>query len=500
MQRRHSLILYLLLLAMVLALTSEAQTYNPFNERDDQYRLLGLKRARQAYLSARSEFERQQKLADDGLINARELELARNVFTDAEVNYQQSLLAVLFEKQYLTITEAVKYQDRDGAKRVRLKIANASGGSAEFRKLVEVDDELFRSLQPDVVNNVYISLLNEDNAIISQPYETKIDQLRFGKPQTVDFALLQDLDAITVFLVYGNGTQRTMKVFLQKDATVNRVAVQSEQFSQEIELGTSASFDLTLELYSGVSNTFSLEVVNLPDEVSRFFKDPSGQARLSQVKFTESTNSKRAALEIGLPDRPGDRVVMDTPIAFYVLVLPRSRVREISNLHDREWTEDELAALDVGYVRLELIPRGKGELMVRSPRLYEAIDAGDSAHITLELYNEGSHRLDNIEVRADIPLDWTKNIEPTSLSALEIGEEAPVHLSFVPPADVAPGKYNIRVRTTALSSSQPISTDDKTVTIEVRAGSNLFRTVVLVLLLLALVGGIVAYGVRLSRR
>ena len=46
------------------------------------------------------------------------------------------------------------------------------------------------------------------------------------------------------------------------------VAVQSEQFSQEVELGQTASFDLTLELFSGTDNTFSLEVVNLPQDLA----------------------------------------------------------------------------------------------------------------------------------------------------------------------------------------------------------------------------------------
>jgi hypothetical protein len=114
-----------------------------------------------------------------------------------------------------------------------------------------VEDELFRSLQPDVTHNIYVSLLNADNAIVSQPYEAKIDLLRFGEPQKLDFTLLQDLDAVTVFLIYGNGNQRSMKIFLQKDASVNRVLVQSEQFSQEVDLGEAASFDLTLELFSG---------------------------------------------------------------------------------------------------------------------------------------------------------------------------------------------------------------------------------------------------------
>ena len=123
------------------------------------------------------------------------------------------------------------------------------GWCRRTRKLLDIQDDLFRSLQPDVIHNVYISILNDVGAIISQPYEAKIDELLFGNPQTIDFVLLQDLDAVTVNVIYSNGAERNLKIFLQKDATVDRVAVQSEQFSQEVELGGSSSFDLTLELF-----------------------------------------------------------------------------------------------------------------------------------------------------------------------------------------------------------------------------------------------------------
>ncbi len=33
---------------------------------------------------------------------------------------------------------------------------------------------------------------------------------------------------------------------------------------------------------------------------------------------------------------------------------------------------------------------------------------------TVDCVNEGSNRLDNIEIKADVPLNWTKSIEPAS--------------------------------------------------------------------------------------
>ena len=500
---RYGLIFKTLLMALALALCGtalHAQSYNPFNQRDDEYRLLGLKRAKEAYEVARAEFSRQEELFNRALITQADLERARSAFSDAEVNYQQSLLAVLFEKQYVTVKTAIKVIAPDGSKIVRLTVANSSGGTGEFQKLLGIEDDLFRSLQPDIVNNVYISILNDDNAIISRPYEAKIATLKYGEPVTLEFALLQDLDAVTIFMIYGNGTQRTMKVFLQKDASEDRVAVNSEQFSQEVELGQTATFDLTLELFSGTSNTFSLEVVNLPNQVSRFFKNRSGSARLSQVKFTESNRTKGAALEIGLPDRPTDEVQMDTPIPFYVVVVPRDKQDQFTQQAGREWTATELEALQVGFVRLELLPRGKGELLVKSPQLYHSIDADGEVQMYVDLVNEGSHRMDNIEVRLDLPLGWRHTITPETILSLAIGEEKRVDLTFTPPEDVSPGKYDVRLRASGTSSSQPVTAPDKTVTVEIRSGTNVIGILLIVIAVIGLVGGIVIYGVKLTRR
>lgn len=500
---KRARILFFMLLAVVAFVPREsafAQSGNFFNQRDDKYRILGLKRAREAYEVARKDFARQKELFQRGLISQAELDRAQAVFADAEVNFQQSLLAVLFEQQYVSVANAVKYQSRTGTKHVRLTLANASAGSEEFQKLLNIDDKLFRSLQPDVIDNIYISILNADNAIIGQPYEMKINRLQYGRPKSVDFALLQDLDAVTVNMVYGNGTSRSLKIFLQKDATANRVIVQAEQFSQEAELGKSATFGLTLELFSRAGNTFSLEVVNLPAQINRYFKEPATQARLSQFRFTESVNTRRASLEVSLPDRPTSDVPMDKAITFYVLVVPQDQAGRIGDIQGRQWTQEQVEKLNVGYVKLELLPRGKGKLLVRAPQLYHTIKADGSAEVTVEIVNEGSRRLDNIEVKADPPLGWSKSVEPATIASLGIGEERQVQVRVAPPQGTAVGRYEIRLRTSAQSDNEPVNAEDKTATIEIQAGANILGTAFIVLLILSLVGGIVVFGIRLSRR
>lgn len=496
----HTLLVLLTVLMAMAAGELAAQTGTFYNQRDDKYRVLGLKRAKEAYEVAKKDFDRQQELFSRGLIAQSELDRARGNFADAEVNFQQSLLAVLFEQQYVSITRAVKFQTADGTRHVRIRLENASGGTEEFRKLLNLDDKLFRSLQPDLISNVYISLLNNESAIISQPYEAKIDQLQYGHPHDLDFTILQDLDAVTVNMIYGNGTQRSMKIFLQKDVSENRVMVQAEQFSLEGELGSSAVFDLRLELFSKDQNTFTLATVNLPKQLLAVFKDPASKSRLSQFRFTEATNTRKVSLDVSLPDRPTEEVVMDRPIVFYVLVIPQDQAARFTGAESRQWTQKEIEQLRIGYARLELVPRGKGRLLVRLAQLYHTIGAADQVTFPVELVNEGTRRLDNVEIKLDLPPLWTREITPAVIPRLDVSGEERSQIVVHPPAGVSPGRYEIRLRTSGLSDNQPVNAEDKTVTIEIQGSSNVLMTIFLIVVILGLVGGIVVFGIRLSRR
>ena len=499
-----SVLIILFFTLCLIPLVSEhsfAQQADGYNPRDAQYLLLGLKRAKDNFEFAEKEFERKKLLFEEGHISKEEFDQTQKRFTEAEVNYQQILLSIIFENQYVTISNAVKYSSDSGDKIVRLTLSNISSGSAELKKLISFDEELFKTLEPDVINNVYVSILNDDGVIISQPYEQKIERLHANKPEELSFVLLQDLDVVTVGFVYGKGSTDSKKIYLQKDASINKVEVQSEQFSQEVELGNSASYDLSLELFSGTSDTFKLEVVNLPSQINRYFVTPGTETRLSYFRFTESISTKEASLEVYLPDRASDSIIIDRSIEFYVLAIPQNRVTEIKIDREKQWTEKEILNLNVGYVRLDLVPRGIGELLVKAQQLFFSIKPDSSVQIPIELVNDGTRSLNNVEIDVvDKPLNWTYTVDPKYIDTLNVSEEIRAIISIIPSTDVAVGRYNIRVATTSLSDDQPIAGEDKNITIEIQAETNLLGTVVILLLILGLVGGMVIFGIKLSRR
>ena len=492
--------LFTLCLVPFISEYSFAQQADGYNPRDDQYLLLGLKRAKDNFEFARKEFERKKLLFEEGHISQEAFDQIQKQFTEAEVNYQQILLSILFENQYVTISNAVKYSSDSGDKIVRITLDNTSSGSAELKKLVNIDEELFKALEPDVINNVYVSILNDTGAIISQPYEHKIERLPANQPKEISFLLLQDLDVVTVSLMYSNGTTDKKKIYLQKDSSINKVEVQSEQFSQEVELGDSASYDLSLELFSGTSDTFKLEVVNLPNQINRYFVSPGSDSRLSLFKFTESSSTKKASLKVFLPDRASDSIKMDQSIKFYVLAIPQNRMKEINLDSSRQYTEEEIIKLDVGYVKLDLVPRGIGELLVKAQQLFFSIKPGESVQVPIELVNNGTRSLNNVEIDVDLPLNWTHSVDPKNINRLNVSEEKRAIINIIPAPDVAAGRYEVRVSTTSLSDEQPISGEDKTINVEIQPETNLLGMIIIILLILGLVGGMVVFGIKLSRR
>ncbi|MBI3112128.1 MAG: hypothetical protein HYZ01_11190 [Ignavibacteriales bacterium] len=490
-------VLSILLLMVFAWMFVAAQTGTNYNPRDDQYKLLGLKRGLDAYTIARTEYERQKELLQRGIISRAELERSERTYREAEVNYQQAFLAVIYERRYIAIQKAVKYQSPGNQRRVRVTLANMTSGTSDIKRLLNAEESLYDLVQPDVINDVYVSLLNEAGAIISQPYETKIEALKVGEPPTIEFSLLQDVDVATVRLIYGQN-QDQKRIYFQKDASSNRVAIVAEQFSQEAPLGSTAAFRMRMELFSSAENTYRLEVANLPIQLSSYFQDPQTQARITQLKYTEGVNTKNVSLNVLLPQRANDGMEIDHPIKFLVLAIPQGSDFRIDR--SKPMTEEAIKALGIGYGSLELVPRGIGQLLVRSQQLYFEIKPGESVTMTMDVINEGSRWLDNIRFDADIPLNWTKTIEPNTIDRLDPTAERRITLTFVPPEDVGVGKYDIRVRATSRSDNLPIEAEPRTVTIQVTPQANVFGTAAIVLAIVGLVAGIVVFGIRLAKR
>lgn len=476
-----------------------AQSMFP-NQRDDSYPLLGLKRAYASFEKAKNDFERNKNLLEKGLISESQFDQFRAQMADAEVNYQQSLLVLLFEQQFVSVRSAVKKQTPNGKKWVSVTLENTTGLSSEYQHLIPTADSLFQQLKPERIHNIYVSLSNDENAIISKPYEQKIAVLESGKPHTLQFEVLQDVDALTVNIVYGNGSSRNPKVYLEKDASVNKVLFQAQQFSQEVELNGSATFGLDLELFSGTENTYKLEVVNLPSALNRYFTERGSNTRISQIRFNQSTKTRQAELRVFLPDRNTETVQTDQTIPFYVVAVPSDRLMEFGDLTQRQWTVEQLQEQNLGFTRLELIPRGTGRLSVKAPQLYLTSEEGKPITLKFSVKNEGTRLLQNVEFNLDLPLGWKAQSNPFYIESLPVREEKEIEIVVNPKLDVTVGRYEIRLKTSSISDNTPITAEDKLFTVEVPATQSFWSTFILLLMLISLLSALVYGAMKLARK
>ena len=467
-----------------------------YNPNDERFKSLYLERVQNDYKLQKEEFKRQTLLHDKGLISEREFQQSDAAFKSAQITYQQAILSLAFEQPHITIDRGVKYQGKDGKKHVRLTLRNTTGGLIEGKK-IELED--FEGIRTDRISNVYVSLLNDQQAIISRPYEAKIESMQYNQPVTTDFFLLQDIDNVTVKCVFGDKSEEK-KIFLQKDESANRVLITSEQFSQEADLGSRANYDLTLELFSSTDNVYKLDIFNLPRQITCDFLEAQTNARLSQVKFSQDINTRKIALAVYLPDRyDSSSFIIDRPIAFFAAAIPGTQRGAVLD-RERTYTSADFDKLNISYVRLELVPRGVGKIQVRAANFYQELKPGERVQMSLTVYNDGTRRLDNIKVMTDVPLNWNSTISPDLIAFLFPGKEETVNVTITPPGDVSVGDYETTIKTESFASNRKVDSEDKKIRIHVSSSANILGTITLAVLLIGILVGIVVFGIRLSKR
>jgi uncharacterized membrane protein len=120
--------------------------------------------------------------------------------------------------------------------------------------------------------------------------------------------------------------------------------------------------------------------------------------------------------------------------------------------------------------------------------------------MNITVRNAGTRRLDNIRITADTPLGWTARVSPELIRTLDPEKETTVHISIAPPKDGGVGAQEVKIKTEAIADNRKVETEDKTIRIQVNAKTSVFGTVLLLLALVGIIGGLVWFGIKLSRR
>lgn len=463
--------------------------------------LLDLKKTRATYEIAKEKYENDKALLENKAISETEFNQSKNELLSKEVDYQKLILKLISEQSYVIVEKAIKYQNKTGERRVKVILRSTMEGNQEYLQQFEQYFDVFTpEMRTSRIYNVFVSLENmQDQIIIGSPYIIRIPSIELGKTAVVDFKLLKDVENVQVALKYDGGND-AMNVYLEKDASANIVDIISTQFSQETDLGSSATYDLTLERFSTSDDVYQLIVLNLPRQVSTDFLDSETNARLSQLKFNQGVNIRKLSLKTYLPDRDDENITIDQPMEFYVVVLTREEFDKLANDRNKKFTKKELDKIQGGKVRLELTPRGVGRIEVQAPSLYHEITVGDSVIMKVTIRNDGTRRLDNIKISTDNPLHWSSIIQPDLIKSLDPEKEEMVYISIIPPSDVSIGAQEVKIKTQALADNRRVQTEDKTVRIQIEAKTPVLWTMFLIILLIGLVVGIVILGIKISKR
>lgn len=461
--------------------------------------LLDLKQIYAEYEQAKSNYDRAVQQLDAGSITKDEYGSWESELFKAEIRYQKHLLGILGQSIYLTVEEAVKYSDANGQPRVSLRIRCVLQGDQEYLSNLE-QGFVFSAIefQPDQVYDVYVSLVDlETDIIISKPYERHIPALVLGRDVSLDFSLLRDVDGLQVHLAY-MGKSENKRIFLQRGMGSAMISISSAQFSQDADLGGEATFNITVDHVPIGEEIVQLHVINLPRQITYEISEVGTQVRSSQMKFTPTITRKELALKVRLPDRTNELVVLNKPLEFYIAASPQ--VNQLQIDRNARYAANELTAMEVGMVRLELFPRGAGQLEIKASNLYFEVESNEGIETDVQVRNDGTISLVNVKVLAEAPTGWTVKLDPAEIVELPPGQERRVTVSLSLPPHVGVGAQELTLHAEALSAADLVESDEKTIRIVIKKELAVGTIVLLAALIIIVVSAIIVFGVRVTRR
>ncbi len=352
------------------------------------------------------------------------------------------------------------------------------------------------------IRGIYVSLLDvTDDTNIVKPYETKIPVLGYNETVELTFQLQKDVESLKVSLDYSELDEPDVRlIYLQKESALDVVNVSSLRFSQEGNLGSSVTYDLTLDRLAETENTFQLRVINLLNRLSFEFQDPETKSRQSQVKFTQEQSKRDLSLIVYLPEEL-DASYLDSTLEFYVAVLDETEATELGGINNRlDLPADRIAGIQGGVERFELIPKGVPEIEVFVPNAFQTIKIGEEVNMTATLQNIGTRDLVDIRMLVDVNTDWKYTVIPEVVKALARNEETEIQLTLSPPVDIGVGEYQAKLNAEVTVDNRKFEARDRSITVQVESKTQMSVTTLLFGALILLMIGIVIVTIRISRR
>ena len=437
----------------------------------------------------------------DGEEKTLDFELRRNVdsltvnlkYLDKDISYKIHLEE---DTRYISILSAKKFRV-DNQMMVTIQLKNTS--TTEAMPVNATPEEIAAANE---IRGIYVSLLDVlDGTNIVKPYEEKIPVLGYNETVELTFQLQKDVESLQVSLNYPELAEPdTRLIYLQKESALDVVNVSSLRFSQEGNLGSSITYDLTLDRLAETENTFQLRVINLLNRLNFEFQDPETKSRQSQVKFTQEQSKRNLSLIVYLPEEL-DASYLDSTLEFYVAVLDETEANQLGGVNNRlDLPVDQIATIQGGVERFELIPKGVPEIEVFVPNAFQTIKIGEEVNMTATLKNIGTRDLVDIRMVVDVNTDWKYTVVPEVIGSLGRNEETEIQLTLSPPADIGVGEYQAKLNAEVTVDNRKFEARDRSITVQVESKTQMSVTTLLFGALILLMIAIVIVTIRISRR
>ncbi len=441
----------------------------------------------------------------DGEEKMLDFELRRNVDSlVVSLNYlkEENLYKIHLEEdtRHISILSAKKFRvasNTGGQMMVTLQLKNTS--TTEAMSINATPEEIAAANE---IRSIYVSLLDTvDGTNIVKPYEEKISVLGYNETVELTFQLQKDVESLQVSLKYPElDMPETRLIYLQKESALDVVNVSSLRFSQEGNLGSSVTYDLTLDRLAETENTFQLRVINLLNRINFEFQDPETQSRQSQVKFTQEQSKRNLSLIVYLPEEL-DASYLDSTLEFYVAVLDDTEANELGGVNNRlDLPAEQIASIQGGVERFELIPKGVPEIEVFVQNAFQTIKIGEQVNMTATLKNIGTRDLVDIRMIVDVNTDWKYTVVPEVIGSLDRNEETEIQLTLMPPEDIGVGEYQAKLNAEVTVDNRKFEARDRSITVQVESKTQMSVTTLLFGALILLMIAIVVVTIRISRR
>ena len=437
----------------------------------------------------------------DGQEETLDFELRRNV--DSLTVYLQYLdkpypkkIHLEEDTRHISILSAKKFR-LENQMMVTIQLRNTS--TTEAMPSNATPEEIAAANE---IRGIYVSLLDvTDDTNIVKPYEEKIQVLGYNEIVELTFQLQKDVESLKVSLDYPElDAPDERLIYLQKESALDVVNVSSLRFSQEGNLGSSVTYDLTLDRLAETENTFQLRVINLLNRLSFEFQDPETKSRQSQVKFTQEQSKRDLSLIVYLPEELAASY-LDSTLEFYVAVLDEAEATELGGVNNRlDLSADRIAGIQGGVERFELIPKGVPEIEVFVPNAFQTIKIGEEVNMTATLQNIGTRDLVDIRMIVDVNTDWKYTVVPEVIDSLKRNDEIEIQLTLIPPADIGVGEYQAKLNAEVTVDNRKFEARDRSITVQVESKTQMSVTTLLFGALILLMIAIVIVTIRISRR